>query len=95
MPSQIYENQLADAIFKAENSKSHPYGIIGNFTQQPREICVNTIRHRYSDWVIAGCNGDFISYLGKFYAPIGADNDPSGLNRNWVKNVSLFMGESK
>lgn len=33
---------------------------------------------------------DFISFLGKRYAPLGAENDPQGLNRFWVDNVRYF-----
>jgi hypothetical protein len=30
----------------------------------------------------------FIGYQGHVYCPIGADNDPDGLNSHWVKNVT-------
>ncbi|MGQ9473152.1 MAG: hypothetical protein ACUVQZ_08175 [Candidatus Caldatribacteriaceae bacterium] len=33
---------------------------------------------------------DFISFLGKSYAPLGAENDPQGLNRFWADNVRYF-----
>jgi len=33
---------------------------------------------------------DFITFLGKRYAPLGAKNDPEGLNQNWVKNVKYW-----
>lgn len=29
----------------------------------------------------------FITYLGGKYAPRGADNDPTDLNKNWINNV--------
>lgn len=32
-----------------------------------------------------------ISRIGAKYAPIGADNDPSGLNNNWVVGVNKFF----
>lgn len=28
-----------------------------------------------------------VAYIGRRYAPINADNDPSGLNHNWIRNV--------
>lgn len=34
-----------------------------------------------------------ISDLGSAYAPIGADNDPTGLNAHWVPNVTKFVNE--
>ena len=30
---------------------------------------------------------DFIRFVGERWAPIGADNDPTDLNANWVPNV--------
>jgi hypothetical protein len=33
---------------------------------------------------------DFISYAASKYAPIGAENDPTGLNKNWEKNVRKY-----
>ncbi len=33
---------------------------------------------------------DIIEFLGKRWAPIGAENDPLGLNRHWVRNVRFF-----
>src|SRR5262245_24950427 len=33
---------------------------------------------------------DTIAEIQKKWAPSGADNDPTGLNNNWVKNVSSY-----
>lgn len=33
----------------------------------------------------------YIEFLASRYCPIGADNDPQGLNKNWVKNVKYFL----
>ncbi|MCX7730169.1 MAG: hypothetical protein N2205_02980, partial [Candidatus Caldatribacterium sp.] len=33
---------------------------------------------------------DFIAFLGRRWAPVGAANDPKGLNRFWVDNVRYF-----
>ena len=83
-------DKLADAIYLAEGGAktSHPYGILAKYKHTtPRQACLNTIKHKYGDWVKFGSNGDFIEYLGSKYAPINCANDPTGLNRNWVKNV--------
>lgn len=32
--------------------------------------------------------GKTIAQIGAIYAPVGAGNDPNGLNASWVKNVS-------
>lgn len=83
--SEIDIEKLANAIYKAENSKKHPYGILKKYkTTTPRQACINTIKSNLKRW---NGKGDFILYLSRTYAPIGASNDPSGLNRYWVSNV--------
>jgi hypothetical protein len=32
-----------------------------------------------------------VTFLGKRYCPIGADNDPNGLNKHWIPNVKKFQ----
>ena len=91
LPSLAYgwtDNQIANAIFKAENSKSHPYGILAHYKHTTaRQACLNTIKHARKDYK----QGDFIEFLGARYCPVGANNDPEGLNKNWVKNVKYFL----
>lgn len=83
--------RLVDAIGKAENSKAHPFGIMQTYRHTtPRQACLNTVHSAEKRWLAAGSKGDFIEFLSKTYAPVGAKNDPSGLNRNWVKNVRWF-----
>jgi hypothetical protein len=81
--------KLATAIYYAENSKTHPYGILAHYEHtSPRQACINTINHALRDW---DGKGDFIVFLGNRYCPIGASNDPKGLNKNWVRNVKYFL----
>jgi len=89
---EAYTNeQIADAIYKAEggDKTNHPYGILVKYKHTtPRQACINTIAHAKRDW---DGKGDFITFLGNRYAPIGADNDPLGLNRNWINNVKYYL----
>lgn len=88
--------RLADAIYLAEGGAKtkHPYGILKKYkTTTPRQACINTIKSGLRRWNAQGKKGnanDFIEFLGKTYCPIGAKNDPKGLNKNWVKNVVYF-----
>lgn len=85
--------RLADAIKKAEGSRSHPYGILKDYCKADTEAkcrkgCVQTIHHALRDW---DGNGEFIAFLGSRYAPVNMgknSNDPKNLNINWVKNVT-------
>ena len=85
--------KLATAIYHAENSKTHPYGILIKYKHTtPRQACINTIKHALKDW---NGQGDFIEFLGSRYCPVGAKNDPKGLNKYWVKNVHYFYARLK
>jgi hypothetical protein len=82
---------IANAIYKAEGGAktNHPYGILKTYIHTPpRQACINTIDHAKRDW---DGKGDFIEFLGSRYCPVGAKNDPTGLNKNWVKNVKWFL----
>ena len=83
-------DRLANAIYKAEGGArtKHPYGILAKYkTTTPRQACINTIKSNLKRW---NGQGDFIDALGKVYCPIGASNDPKGLNKNWTRNVKHF-----
>ena len=85
--------RLADAIYQAEGGAktSHPYGILAHYnTTTPRQACINTINHALKDW---DGKKDFITFLGNRYCPVGAANDPTGLNKNWIKNVTRLYKE--
>lgn len=86
---------VCKAIYKAEGGAKtrHPYGILAHYkTTTPKQACINTVNHALRDW---NGNGDFIEFLGSRYCPIGAKNDPTGLNKNWVKNVKYFLERTK
>jgi hypothetical protein len=89
--AQDYSNeQIASAIYRAEGGARtlHPYGILQHYrTTSPRQACLNTIAHARKDFR----GGDFIAFLGSRYCPVGASNDPRGLNKNWVRNVKYFL----
>ena len=92
-----YSNsEICDAIYKAEggiNAKK-PFGILSvkcSGYEDCRNICLNTVRNNVKRWQKTDLSKDFLSFLARAYAPIGASNDPSGLNRNWLKNVTYFL----
>ena len=84
------------AIGKAEHSKAHPYGIMVKYrSTSPKQACFNTVAHKHRLWLALvakkGVEMPFLTYLANHYAPIGAENDPNGLNRNWERNVNWFL----
>ena len=82
------DSQIADAIYKAENSEKYPYGILTKYKHTtPRQACLNTIAHARKDF---NGKGDFILFLAKRYAPVNCDND-NGTNQFWYKNVCYYL----
>lgn len=90
---------IVAAIRHAENGAAgREYGVLGagvrrdmkrkGDTYRPQAgWCAATVQKTYDRWKKAGSPGDFITFLGKRYCPVGAENDPNGLNRHWIKNV--------
>jgi len=88
MPSEKYKNSAcykeAGRPFSSELEKQAVW-------------CAWTIKANQSRWARLSWlarlqyRNDFLRFLGSRYAPIGAGNDPRGLNRNWVRNVTLFF----
>ena len=98
--------KLIDAMVKAEGGE-HAFLVAVRCSlprtkdyKEARLIAANTIAHHLWDWMIQSHGPDmgdhlpaFVIYLGSKWAPIGADNDPTNLNRNWVPNVLAALKE--
>ena len=98
--THIKVERLATAIFWAEggHKTNFPFGIksipcTGNY--QCRKYCKNTIRNNIKRWVDSGTKEEYLLFLARRYAPIGASNDPNNLNTFWIKNVKYFLKENK
>ena len=86
---------IVAAIRYAENGgKGREYGILHPRVKPTYRSqagwCAATVQKSWDRWQKAGGKGDFIDHLGNRYCPVGADNDPTGLNRHWKRNVRHF-----
>ena len=91
--SKDYTNEkIADAIYLAEGGKKAkvPYGILSVKTNDPRKICINTIRNQRIRHKKHNCGKDFLQCLADRYCPINCSND-RGTNKYWYKNVIYFL----
>lgn len=89
----INVDKLANAIYISEGGAKtkHPYGILAKYKNTtPRQACINTIKSAIKRFNKQSKEKDFILFLSKTYCPIGAKNDPTVLNKNWVKNVKFY-----
>ena len=96
------DEDLIYAIYKAEGGEKavKPYGILSvpcDTKDECRQICLNTVRNnrrRYADYGYKKYD-TYLEFLASRYAPIGATNDPRGLNKNWLKNVKYFLNRRR
>ena len=84
------------AIRKAENGAAgiefgvmHPKARGTNLRTQAGWAAASIVKSR-KRWDAAGKPDTFIEFMGKRWAPVGAKNDPTNLNKNWHKNVTSF-----
>ena len=95
----VDNNIIVNAIYKAEGGKNtkYPYGIVSIDTkgdeEYARKICYNTVRNNKKRFLKQSKYKDYIEFLGSRYCPVGAKNDPTGLNKNWIKNVKYFINK--
>jgi hypothetical protein len=89
-----FERLLA-AIRKAENGReARAFGIMhpaANCIDSQAGWCAATCRNTYARWLATDQSVPFLVYLRDRYAPLKSDNDPTGLNKNWLKNVVFFL----
>ncbi len=84
-------------INRAEgNVKGREFGIMNpeadNLDKQAGWCAASIVKSR-ARWVKAGKPEDFITFMGRRYCPVGAENDPDGLNVNWVGNVTYWANK--
>jgi hypothetical protein len=93
------QNLLAPIVaairFSENGGKGREYGILDKRCpptyRSQAGWCAATVQKTYDRWTALGQPGDFIGHLGARYCPVGADNDPTGLNTHWVSNVRHFL----
>jgi len=83
------------AIRTAENGREGiEFGVLHpRAVDQPNSLrvqagwCAATVSKNYKRWIESGEDNAFVTFLGNRYCPVGADNDPNGLNKHWISNV--------
>ncbi len=84
------QNKICDAIYIIEGgaNTAYPYGIRSIKTNNPRQVCINTIRNNYQRWQKSGCKEPYLDFLANIYCPISADKKG---NENWHKNIRAVL----
>ena len=85
---------IVAAIRYQENGKTYQYGVIHKRCpkgyRNQAGWCAATVQKNWDRWHKAGAKGEFITYLGGIYCPIGCDRDKDQLNQYWIPNVNKF-----
>lgn len=88
--------QIVSSIFHAEGGYKTKYlfgikSVKCNGFQECQKVCANTVINNIARWHKSGAKQPYLEFLASRYAPIGAPDDPTGLNHNWIKNVRYFL----
>lgn len=91
-------DDLVDAIYIAEGGQKakKPFGILSvkcDGYNDCRRICMNTVVNNMKRFKNYGhkTHKDYLSFLASRYAPVGAANDPTNLNKHWLKNIKSIL----
>lgn len=92
------DDQIVSAIYKAEGGDKtrHPFGILSvecDGYEECRRICMNTVHNNRARFESYGhlTHNDYLSFLASRYCPVGASNDATGLNFNWLSNMRSIL----
>ena len=89
---------MVDAIKQAENNPQN-HGVLSVDTDNPTRVIQDSLINNYARWS-AGLTPapwiderprKFIDFMHTRWAPVGAENDPEGLNRHWANNVRKIL----
>lgn len=92
--ASIAMHETGNGTSRAANEKNNIAGMMGkNGLRQydsVEESVFDMARNLRKNYLDKGL--DTIAKIGAKYAPVGATNDPTGLNNHWVKGVNNFFG---
>jgi len=86
----ITPEQVVQAIYQTEGGSHtrYPYGIKSIKTNNPRQVCENTVKHALHDYKLHSIDRGFIYFLANRYCPPSCD---SVGNRNWKVNMVRIL----
>jgi len=87
--------RLLVAIRTAENGgPGRQFGILvaeANTLDLQAGWCAATCWKNWKRWQKTDQSLPYLVFLQRRYCPVGADNDPGGLNVNWLRNVTSTL----
>ena len=87
--------KLITAIRKIENGgEGRQFGILNKKADTFRRQagwCAATCWKNWVRWQRTNQETPYLLFLADKYAPLGAENDPTGLNANWLPNLMTAL----
>lgn len=98
---QAFLSLMARAVKFAENNPKN-HGVLSIKTDNPDQVVTNSVKKNYDRWStgqkpakwIDEKPKKYVDFMQRRWAPIGAENDPDGLNVNWAPNVRWFIKQN-
>ena len=90
---------IAQAIKRAENDATGNFGVRSMKTSEPGKVLKTSVNNNFKRWQggkqpapwIKEKPKKFVDFMQRRWAPIGAENDPDGLNKFWAGNVRSIL----
>jgi beta-N-acetylglucosaminidase len=93
----VAQHETGNGKSRAANEKNNIAGMMGinGLKSYPsiEDSIMDMARNLSKNYLGAGLSS--IAKIGAKYAPIGADNDPTGLNNHWVTGVTKYFDQFK
>lgn len=93
--ASIAIHETGNGKSKAANEKNNVAGMMGagglKSYASVEDSIMDMARNLSKNYLNKGLTT--ISQIGAKYAPVGASNDPTGLNNHWVNGVSKYMNQ--
>lgn len=99
--SDDYLNKVVSSIYIIEggNKTKYPFGVRSINTdrdyEKAKRICSNTVSNQFIRWQKWGKTNSFEESLAKRYCPVGANDDPTGLNKHWLGNLRRELARTQ
>lgn len=86
-------NRIVNAIYIIEGGAKtkYKYGIKSIKTNNPKQICINTVRNNTIRYKNQSKYTNYFEFLGSRYCPV--EGDRTGLNKNWTGNLQKILGK--
>lgn len=95
--SAIAQHETGNGKSRAANEKNNIAGMMGAYGLKSyasiEDSIMDMARNLSKNYLGTGLSS--ISKIGAKYAPVGAENDPTGLNNHWVNGVTKYFESIK